>query len=636
MEFSEKFTKYFTSCKGVFQGGGCKAIAYVGAYRRAYERGVFFSELAGTSAGSIIAALIAAGATPNYLEELVNGLDFKRFIASSRECNWLKSLLIKWMIPKKYSLFMKNLSFSDAKKNFGLFDSLEIERFMETELRKLTGRSDTVTFQDLIPNLHIVCANMETHSVHIWNKTKTPLESVAKAVRCSCSIPVFFQPVDNKYIDGGVLSNLPNFIFTDEPHYNQILCFRLDSSENGTKIDSLAKYVYSLVDTVVEGVNEIQQKLIPGSFEVPIRIKNVSSIDFGGITKDKIISLLNAGSDAMDSFLNQESVFSHSVRDSKIETKEQMRSLVSYISMDRHKEIYVCCENTYWCWVLFLSVVRWNKHNSRITVITSNTINKKFKEEELARRRMLNAMGCKVVSVDKTPLNGYFFSNNNAWEGIVFSEDADTGFRAKYYHGLIDSELIKSWIVKLKKQFGDNNSKTSPVLIKKVNQDIIIKRLRNDAIYEHADFEFETIKLEDISFMNPYIRALKYKQIEVLFELYTSQKLDPFSPATLIFKNKKESLVGPPVVELRNGKYYLIEGNTRCVYAYKHGIKELQMLVVKNVEAPIPCDTKIEYQVSKILISDREITRKKRYKDFDYTLFRHIEECLRPHETYLK
>lgn len=40
--------KYFTNCIAVFQGGGCKAIAYIGAYEKAYQEGVFFSELAGT------------------------------------------------------------------------------------------------------------------------------------------------------------------------------------------------------------------------------------------------------------------------------------------------------------------------------------------------------------------------------------------------------------------------------------------------------------------------------------------------------------------------------------------------------------------------------------------------------------
>ena len=81
------YTKYFTSCKGVFQGGGCKAIAYIGAYKKAYERGVFFSELAGTSAGSIIASLIAAGAKPNYLEKIVNEINFSDFIKDFKKPN---------------------------------------------------------------------------------------------------------------------------------------------------------------------------------------------------------------------------------------------------------------------------------------------------------------------------------------------------------------------------------------------------------------------------------------------------------------------------------------------------------------------------------------------------------------------
>ncbi len=34
---TKHFTKYFTSCKGVFQGGGCKAIAYIGAYHKSLE-----------------------------------------------------------------------------------------------------------------------------------------------------------------------------------------------------------------------------------------------------------------------------------------------------------------------------------------------------------------------------------------------------------------------------------------------------------------------------------------------------------------------------------------------------------------------------------------------------------------------
>lgn len=631
-----QYTKYFTSCKGVFQGGGCKAIAYIGAYKKAYQRGVFFSELAGTSAGSIIAALIAAGATPNYLEEIVLKLDFQRFISKYNEANCLEKLVAKKVLPQRLSSFNKYFSIKGITKDWGIFDSYEIEKFMESELQKLTGKNDVVTFKDLIPNLHIVCADLGSHSVRIWNKTETPNESVAKAIRCSCSIPIFFQPVDHKYVDGGILSNLPNFIFSKEPNYNRILCFKLISTDISAKIESLDKYLFSLADTIIEGGNDIQQKLLPESFEVPIKVNGISSTDFNRITNEQINSLILNGENAMDDFLNQESTFSHAFSQSSLlDTKEQMHSLVSYISMERHKEIYVSSENTYWCWVLFLSVVRWINNKSQIVIFTSKTINKKYEEEEKSRRRMLEAMGCKIVLVDEITVNGYFFGNNNTWEGIVFRKDSDVGFRAKYYNHIIDNELIKEWICKLKKQIKDSLTIANPISIKQVDQQSIIKMLRNEAVYEFADFNFETIEIEKLSFINPYIRALKYKQIDELFNLYLQNDLIPFSPAALIFGNQKESLIGPPVIEIRDNKYYLIEGNTRCVYAYKHGIKKLQMLVVRGVTAPIPCDTKMEYHVSNILISDREITRKQRYKDFDYTLFRHIEESLRPHETYL-
>ena len=46
---------------GIFEGGGAKGFAHVGALKATEERGIQFSEVGGTSAGAIIAALVAAG-----------------------------------------------------------------------------------------------------------------------------------------------------------------------------------------------------------------------------------------------------------------------------------------------------------------------------------------------------------------------------------------------------------------------------------------------------------------------------------------------------------------------------------------------------------------------------------------------
>ena len=54
-------TIYFSYCWGVFDGGGVRGAAHAGAYYAARNAGISFERVAGTSAGSIVAALIAAG-----------------------------------------------------------------------------------------------------------------------------------------------------------------------------------------------------------------------------------------------------------------------------------------------------------------------------------------------------------------------------------------------------------------------------------------------------------------------------------------------------------------------------------------------------------------------------------------------
>jgi len=69
-------TRFFQTCFGVFQGGGCRGAAFVGALEQATARGVDFAGVAGTSAGSIVAALLGAGATPDYLRKVLQELSF--------------------------------------------------------------------------------------------------------------------------------------------------------------------------------------------------------------------------------------------------------------------------------------------------------------------------------------------------------------------------------------------------------------------------------------------------------------------------------------------------------------------------------------------------------------------------------
>ncbi len=63
----------------VFEGGGVKGIALVGAYSVLEEHGYSPQNMAGASAGAIVAALVAAGYSAAELREILGGLDFLSF-----------------------------------------------------------------------------------------------------------------------------------------------------------------------------------------------------------------------------------------------------------------------------------------------------------------------------------------------------------------------------------------------------------------------------------------------------------------------------------------------------------------------------------------------------------------------------
>ena len=63
----------------VFEGGGVKGIGFVGAVAVAEKQGLTWQNVAGTSAGAIVATLIAAGYTAKEMREILSNLDYNNF-----------------------------------------------------------------------------------------------------------------------------------------------------------------------------------------------------------------------------------------------------------------------------------------------------------------------------------------------------------------------------------------------------------------------------------------------------------------------------------------------------------------------------------------------------------------------------
>src|SRR5690625_6736681 len=64
----------------VFSGGGVKAFAFIGALQSLKSNDYKIERVAGTSAGAIIASLVAAGYSEDEIYLLLNNLQLKQFL----------------------------------------------------------------------------------------------------------------------------------------------------------------------------------------------------------------------------------------------------------------------------------------------------------------------------------------------------------------------------------------------------------------------------------------------------------------------------------------------------------------------------------------------------------------------------
>ena len=194
----------------VVEGGGVKGLAYPGALQVLEANGVLpkIEKVAGTSAGSILAALIALGYTPAEMQSLMLDLDFRQFEDGS-------------VLGGPERLFRK----------FGWFKGDYFLEWLQCRVNERTGNPNA-TFADLhadpakFNDLYMVSTDLSRRRSQVFSFETSPDLPVAEAVRASMAIPLFFEayPVDDDlfgetgarqdlFVDGGVFDNFPIELF---------------------------------------------------------------------------------------------------------------------------------------------------------------------------------------------------------------------------------------------------------------------------------------------------------------------------------------------------------------------------------------------------------------------------------------
>ena len=310
----------------VFEGGGVKGIGLAGALATLEEREHVPQNIAGTSAGAITAALLAAGYTAAELREIIVSLDYREF----QDRAW----------EDKLPLLERSLS---MLLDLGLYEG---DRFLEWIRERLEAKG-VHTFADLVHDeladdpryrsrLQVIASDVTTHELLVLPRDATKLGvepdalDVALAVRMSMSIPVFFEPVRfenpktgevHVIVDGGMLSNFPVWLFDCDdgevpewPTFGLLLVEPKPELPIGARLPrakmtgrgpgAVVNYVKALAQTMMEAHDRLYVEQANYARTIAIPTLGVGTTEFD-LSRERAIALYDSGRWAAEKFLDK-------------------------------------------------------------------------------------------------------------------------------------------------------------------------------------------------------------------------------------------------------------------------------------------------------------------------------------------
>src|SRR5919204_1798091 len=306
----------------VCEGGGVKGIGLAGAYAALEQAGYEPQNVAGTSAGAITAALIAARYSASELREIVFALDYRQF----EDKGW----------EDRVPLGGHPLSLLLGE---GIYEG---EKFLQW-MRELLSAKGIETFAQLKTEwddpkyayrLQVIASDVSARELLVLPRDADKLGfapdelEVALAVRMSMSIPIFFEPVrilnratnhEHVIVDGGMLSNFPVWLFDcddeaepDSPTFGLLLVepdpkvpitARLPAPEHAPRgARGLVSLVSGMVHTMMEAHDRLYLEKEQFARTIPIPTLGVHTTEFD-ISLERAQALYESGRAAAQDFL---------------------------------------------------------------------------------------------------------------------------------------------------------------------------------------------------------------------------------------------------------------------------------------------------------------------------------------------
>jgi NTE family protein len=152
-------------------GGAARGFAHVGVIQVLEEAGIRAELVAGTSAGSLVAAIYASGKTGAQLQRVAETME--------------EATIADWTLP----LFSRGVLRGEALARY------------------VNGQVGNKLIEDMVMPLGIVATDLNSGRDVLFQRGDT-----GTAVRASSAVPAVFQPVrisGHEYVDGGLVSPVP-------------------------------------------------------------------------------------------------------------------------------------------------------------------------------------------------------------------------------------------------------------------------------------------------------------------------------------------------------------------------------------------------------------------------------------------
>jgi NTE family protein len=240
-------------------GGAARGFAHIGVLQVLEEEGIKPDFIAGTSAGSLVAALYASGKTSTQLTWLAESMD--------------ESQLTDWTLP-----------FAGR----GVLRGEALGKYVNSQLNGLK-------IEDMKIPLGIVATDLQTGEGILFRRG-----DVATAVRASSAVPSVFEPVrigQRDYVDGGLVSPVP-VLYVKQMGAQYIIAVDISSRPEDAKTSDIFKVLLQTFSIMSKSISQLE--LPQANVVVRPALPNVGSAEFSARKKS-----IEAGRAAMKQALPQ-------------------------------------------------------------------------------------------------------------------------------------------------------------------------------------------------------------------------------------------------------------------------------------------------------------------------------------------